>query len=699
MKQLFIFLSSLFLYQTLYAQAGTGFSVQGSSSNSVTIQCNDNTTNFVYQTFGNFCNQNVDYVIELIKDGSAIESETINGDDLSMECIYSPSGDLLSAPPVFASFSLNNPQSGTYKMHYKAVAFGLVLDQYYSNVITVINPFYGGYLGCGSSYDNSGSLCKDDIRIYDFEEDTLLFAMMEKGMIYKVKKNFGTGYNMLAIDDNTLTNLPGYNYIVGYQKFNKKINAIEYTSDNQLLIGFNDGKILKVNNLGGSGANMFAVNETSSGFQSVSGYNYYRGHHQFDSKITEIKHINGKTFVCLGSGKILKVNGSGGTGANLFAINETSNGFTSYSGYSYYAGHAKFSSSVYRIFSNSSHTFFSFNNNKLLKINSVGGGGMNMFAVDETSNGFAPIPGYNYYVGQTLLDGKVTDMEFQGAYTTLGFSNGKLLKVNGTGGSGMNMFAIDENANGFSPIPGYNYYVGHVKYSAEIKEILTVAPLLLKPITFVTLKNGKLLKIAGIGGTGSNMYNATENSSGFSTTSTAYGIYLIGSSRFDTEPTDIAYIPQTNLTILSFANRKMFKSIGTGGSGTNCFAVSQEDNGFAPLVGYNYVTGTQIFPCLSFRREVINEESKESDISIVSSTDDPISINNPFNNQLIIDLSRVEKYKNASIQINNINGQQIYRNSINSSNEIITTDSWSKGMYFCIITIDNNNYFKKIIKE
>lgn len=699
MKKIILFLICFLFQQAIYSQAGTGFTIQGNSASNVTVNCNDNATPFVYMTLENYCNPNISYQVELLRNGVVISTQNFSGSDAALECFYSDSGVLLSSPPIIGNFNINNPQPGTYRVHFRATLFALVLQEYDSNTIVLNNPFYGNvYLGCGNSYDNSFTSCRDDLRVFDFENDSLLFVLMDSGLMYKVKKAYGTGFNMLAIDDDTYGSLPLYNYIIGYHDFGKKINAVEYTSDNKLLIGFNDGKILKINGLGGGGNNMFAITETGSGFSGIPGYNYYVGHHKFNSGITEIKNISGYTFICLSSGKVLKVNGSGGSGANVFAISETSSGFNPIPGYNYYSGQAKFNGSVYKIFSNLTHTFFSFNNNKLLKINSVGGTGMNMFALEETANGFTPFPGYNYYSGQTLLSGKVTDIEFQGAYTTLGFSNGKLLKVNGTGGTGMNMFAITENANGFTPIPGYNYYVGHVKYNSGVKNILTPQSNFSKNVTFITFENGKLLKVFGIGGTGSNMYNATEMPSGFNITSASYTNYISGSSRFDTEPTDIAFIPQSNQTVLCFGNRKAFKSTGYGGSGYNCFGVSQETNGFAPLVGFNYVTGSQLFPCANglFNKNGITED-KTTSVNVNDANQ--IKIINPFTNELAIDLSNFNDLKQSSIEINNINGQLIYKGTITSSFEVINTEAWASGMYFCTITINNENFYKKIIKE
>lgn len=702
MKNYLSLLFFLVFYQAIYSQQAQGvFSINGVSASTTMVTCNEGYIPFTFITPYNYCESGVTYSFQLIKDGSVVQSQSFNGNQSGAACQYDTNGNLISIPPVIGSFGIQNPAPGTYKMHYKA-SFGITLIEYDSNSIVLTNPFYGTYLGCGNCYENSSSSCHDDLRVFDFEADSLLYVLMDSGLMYKVKKNYGTGYNMLAIDDDTLNSLPGYDYIIGYQNFEEKINAVEYTADGKLLIGFDDGKILKINGLGGGGMNMFAVNESNSNFSGVAGYSYYSGSHKFNSAVTEIKQVNGVTFVCLSSGKILKVNGSGGSGLNLFAISENSNGFTGLNGYNYYIGHAYFSSSVFRIFSNSVHTFFSFNNNKLLKINQTGGGGMNMFAVNETSGGFSGISGYNYYIGHTQLSGKVIDMEFQGAYTTLGFSNGKLLKVNGTGGSGMNMFAVDETAGGFNPISGYNYYVGQAKYSSGVKEILSIpANGVTKPITFITFENGGLLKSTGIGGSGMNMYNATENSLGFVTTSTGYTQYLLGSSNFDVEPTDIAYIPTSKQTILCFNNRKAFKSIGVGGTGYNCFAVSQEDNGFAPLYGYNYVVGTQLFPCdkkfIFHRSDDDLKDTAESKIS--ANANDAIQIINPFSNELTIDFSQIDVNKKVAIQINNMNGQIIYEDDSYFNEEIINTSHWAKGVYICVISIDGVSHHKKIIKN
>ena len=132
------------------------------------------------------------------------------------------------------------------------------------------------------------------------------------------------------------------------------------------------GNLLKINRTGGTESRMFNVIEKSNG--GFKNYNeddtvYMVGSHKFDSPIRYIKHIHGLTFLCFENGKILKINGSGGAGDNLFKIIETQSGFNTLPGYTHYSGHDKFLGRITNIsnikYDNEYRTFFCFDNGKV----------------------------------------------------------------------------------------------------------------------------------------------------------------------------------------------------------------------------------------------------------------------------------------------------------------------------------------------
>lgn len=143
---------------------------------------------------------------------------------------------------------------------------------------------------------------------------------------------------------NTPTN---YNQAQGYATFKGKITCVKYLEGKLFVATKNNGtakgKLLKVKKTGGTGANMFAVNEFGNGssfaFESLFGYNYYLGDERFGgntgsnpgSYVTEIFNVNNETFVGLKNGKAFRLMGTGGTGHHMFNIDEYNTGFVNHS--------------------------------------------------------------------------------------------------------------------------------------------------------------------------------------------------------------------------------------------------------------------------------------------------------------------------------------------------------------------------------
>lgn len=339
------------------------------------------------------------------------------------------------------------------------------------------------------------------------------FVSLADGRIVKINGSGGTGQNMFAINiaPGGFTGISGYSYYVGSHKFPSGIaNVTDY---GQMLISFDDGRMLKIAGTGGSGLNLFAIKDNGTSYSGLPGYQYYIGDQSLGSGVTAVAGGGSgiAVFVATANGKVLKVNGLGGTGHNMFAVTPTSGGYNPVSGYNYYAGDQKFYAPVTQVFGTQSETILALADGRMLKVNGTGGTGHNMFAVYESLTSFAGVPGYNYYVGDQKLSTHATAMAFINGNLLIGFADGKMLKVNGTGGTGHNMFAVQETANGFTTLSGYNYLVGSTNLGSPITEIVNAGS-----YAWIGVGNGKLLKVNGNGGNGFNMFAVVQNQTDFS---------------------------------------------------------------------------------------------------------------------------------------------------------------------------------------
>ncbi len=339
-------------------------------------------------------------------------------------------------------------------------------------VIATTNAWYA--VGVGDAFDNYSSAGTAEIKTYKFKPNELFVSINTYGgsFLLKIKNNGGSGQNMYAINFSGVTfeSVDGYSYLLGQQRFQTRIKDIIYEQGNTI-IAFKNGKMLKISGTGGSGYNMFAVTETAGGFETVPGYSYRLGDAKFNGNITKVLYANNNLIVAFNNGKILKINGLGGTGHNMFAVTETAGGFETVPGYSYRIGDAKFSGSITNAIFANNKLVLGFNNGKILKINGTGGSGHNMFAVTETAGGFETIPGYSYRIGDAKFSASIYELGYFDNKLVLGFLNGKILKINGTGGTGHNMFAVTETAGGFETIPGYSYRIGDAKFSGILTKL------------------------------------------------------------------------------------------------------------------------------------------------------------------------------------------------------------------------------------
>lgn len=531
---------------------------------------------------------------------------------------------------------------------------------FYFNIFNLLNP---GYLATNYKAIRAKDLCPKDLFLYNYTEEDA------KNII--ASNTISCGYYRSNQDNYTIQNdpddfpspttvnliaggqinlLPGFTAVSGVNftaSIDPSLKPMECTNDGVNTVctlcktsgneeqsnTSNYGKykiypataneiyaatphyLFKINNLGGTGDNMFAIDENNSG-QYISIGSYLIGYQHFDNEISDVDYVNGNTtIVSFTNGSMLKINGTGGTGENMFAVTENSsssvNAFTGMSGYSYYLGDQKFSSGVTKVAYINGRLLIGLSNGKMLKINGTGGSGHNMFAVSENTNSsvnaFTGLSGYSYYVGDQKFGSSISVIESVGSYTIIGLLSGKTLKINGTGGTGNNMFAITENSDSspdaFTGMSGYSYYVGDQKFSSAIINITTVPG-----STFVCFSNGKILKLnSGIGGTGHRMFAVVENTNSFSNYQ-SYPYYS-GDDKFSSIVNDIAYI--NNSTLIGFSNGKILKVQTSGGTGNTMFNAIEINRGFGVRdVNFNnYIQGSMDFKVAVTQIKSIGEKT------------------------------------------------------------------------------------------
>src|SRR5207302_1879071 len=140
------------------------------------------------------------------------------------------------------------------------------------------------------------------------------------------------------------------------------------------------------------------------------------------------------------------------------------------SGYYYLLGSQKVSSGVRSIDLVPGGMFVGLDNGLLMKFSGTGGAGNNMLAVSESGGTVTGLAGYSYWQGTQQFAARVTALVYSAAdnTTTVGLSDGRMLKVAGTGGGGQNMFAVSPTDYGFATVSGYNYLLGSQKFSSGV---------------------------------------------------------------------------------------------------------------------------------------------------------------------------------------------------------------------------------------
>ena len=405
-----------------------------------------------------------------------------------------------------------------------------------------------------------------NLAVYSFVSGEI-FVVDGKTLI-KISGTGDSGSNMFDTGrqgSSLVCNLGQTPVLLGDQEFSAPITSINFVAQTTI-IGLADGRILKVSGTGGLGHNMFGVVETSDGcgFAGLPGFHSYLGSHQFSDPVVDITPVGSQTFVSLGSGDMLKIDGAGGNGCNLFAVQQAACGFVSLPGFHYLIGSQSFDHPVSAVRGIGSETLVGLSDGSMLKIQGTGGGGCNMFAAQKTACGYASLPNFDYLVGSQAFAsrGPVVDITQVGAQTLVSLRSGDVLKVNGTGGGGCNMFAVQTSTCGFISLAGFNYLAGSEQFDDAVTAVRQIGTQL-----FFGLDNGKLLKLSSAGGAGCNMLRVQPGGCGYQNLSGFHT--LLGSQQFSTSVTDVTSVgpPTASQMFVGVSGGRLSRVNGTGGVG------------------------------------------------------------------------------------------------------------------------------------
>jgi len=406
--------------------------------------------------------------------------------------------------------------------------------------------------------------------------------------LFKIHNIGGTGENMFGIEykNHHFESSSGFPYLLGYQHFVNVITDVHYING-YTFVSFDNGKMLKVNGSGGTGEKMFAIFENSYDIWGDLNYPYYAGDQKFNAGITAVAPIGNSLLIGLANGDLLRVSGVGGTGDNMFDVTEygSSDTWAFVAAGAYYEGDQRFDNAVTLITPVGGETFIGLGDGKMLKVSGPGGTGHHMFGVAENGSGFV-VQGGGGYIGQQKFHGAPVNVTSANGVTFIAMNNGKILKVLGTGGSGQNMFAVDEFVLSFGRTGNYPYYLGDDRFNDVVQDILTVGN-----STLLSFWSGRMLKVEGVGGTGNSMFNVVETSRGFGVYDWNYYAYFQGCMNFQRS----VWMSSINgVVFLGLSNGKMVKVLGEGGAGENMYALA--DAGcIQSLCGYRYWIGCENF--------------------------------------------------------------------------------------------------------
>ena len=341
-----------------------------------------------------------------------------------------------------------------------------------------------------------------------------------------------------------------------------------------------DGRLLKATGTGGSGTNMFNLQEVDGTFRTgpTPSTRSSSSARRTSPAASPAWRWSG-ALIGFADGRLLKVIGTGGSGANMFNLVDNGPGQEFAHSQNQYTqqveGSQVFPSGVAGVYPIPEGLFVALADGRLLKATGTGGSGTNMFNLQEVDGTFLTGADPQYQVqliGSQNFTGRVTCLEVVGGRTLIGFADGRLLKVIGTGGSGANMFNLSTTGrvrSCASPrINTRSRWEGSQVFPSGVAGVYPIPEGL-----FVALADGRLLKVTGTGGSGTNMFNLQEVDGTFLTgADPQYHVQLIGSQNFTGRVTCLEVVGVR--TLIGFADGRLLKVIGTGGSGANMFNLS-----------------------------------------------------------------------------------------------------------------------------
>lgn len=421
--------------------------------------------------------------------------------------------------------------------------------------------------------------------IANLESD--LFVLIDRTTLLKIKNAGGTGQNMFAIKESqrSYSSIEGYDYLIGSQKFSSPVTCIT-TTEGYTFIGLSDGAMIKINGTGGSGHNMFAIEHKDGAYNNLENYNYWIGSQYFSSAVTNAVLIGNYLFIILGNGTLIKINDTGGSGQNMFALKEDRGLYSGIDGYHHWVGSQNFPSRVTCINSVKGYIFIGLSDGCLIKIRGIGGSGQNMFAIRNEHGAYNNIEGYDFLVGSQHFSAMPIGIHETETGILITLDDGRLMKIRGVGGSGQNMFALQENGPYYSGLQGYSYWEGSQNFSTAVTSLS-----LINDYMYIGLSNGIMIKIYGSGGGGQNMFAIKEESGHYSSFD-EYN-YFGGSQKFNSLILGIYKISSGMLIVLG--GGQIVKIRDLGGTGQNMFAIKEEGDHYVGLSDYIYFEGFQKF--------------------------------------------------------------------------------------------------------
>ena len=353
--------------------------------------------------------------------------------------------------------------------------------------------------------------------------------------------------------------------------------------------------------------------------------------------------VDGVTLVATKDGRVLKSTSEPGPANNMFAITPVKDGYDQIASqsllnpFSNLIGSHKFKRKLSAMFYFSGCLFICFAKGGILKINGIGGGGKNCFAVIENStSNIIGSSGYNYFEGYQHMTGEVIEVTLADSVMFISTDDERMMKINGPGGGGQNMFAIQSQTNsGYISHSGFNYLLGSARFADEVEFGIYVRDREIDSTMF-SFRDGRVLKVSALGGTGQNMFNVVEVGKGFLTSDPNSSIWLEGSDDLDKGKVVVKCFSYGQGELFSLLdNDRIMKHINLAGTGQGLYNTEINNGSGVPQIldpnfsitlngSYNLISGT----CIIHVGDTIllaGKKAKNPDLSKEEEYDSPQS--------------------------------------------------------------------------